>query len=145
MKTKILKLAGGFAASVLLFYAYSAVAETAKAAIDIPKPQEFSLNLAFFFGLMAGVAYKALIGTIKNLYRGQFSWKKLLFPIIANLLLSIPAIIFLIPNLAKPSGKFLPDFLYAFVVAYIFVDFSADLSKLAETLASKKTEEPKGD
>jgi drug/metabolite transporter (DMT)-like permease len=136
MKKKIFRIFYGLIILLVLLWAYDIFAET-QADISIPPPEKFNLNPIFFLGLISGIFYKATVGTLKGLYRKKFSWKKLLLPTIITVVTSFPAIIFLLPHLANPSGKFLPDFLYAFAVSYILVDLSADIGKLTEVVTEK--------
>jgi drug/metabolite transporter (DMT)-like permease len=131
---------------MVFFAALAALAQTSSDITNIPPPEKFNFTWSFFLGLMAGVIYKATIGTIKNLYKKKFSWKKLIYPVIITVFAALPTIVFLLPHLAGPSGKFLADFLYAFVVSYVLIDFSADISKLGALVTYKlesKTKEEK--
>jgi len=138
MKKKVFRIIGSLIVLLVLFGAYGIFAEeTAKADLNIPPPEKFVINTTFILGLILGIVYKATVGSIKNFYQKKFSLKKFLLPIVISLLTSFPAIVFLLPHLANPSGKFLPDFLYAFAVSYILIDISADLSKLTELISEK--------
>lgn len=127
-----------FYAIALIFIATRIFADTQTDVSAIPPPEKFVATWETILGMLAGVLYKGAIGTFKNLVRRRFSWKKLIYPIVITLFCSFPTIIFLLPHLAAPSGKFLPDFLYSFIVAFILVDVGSDLDKLREYMIDRQ-------